>query len=109
MAKGPGSREDLYNTEKGILGNEEFVDETIHRLGETGFVPKPTDGRLKTIFVDFQTEFLLGAVEQIPEYLATIFATAANRRDPSQQKNLSRSPAVRLPSQIPNSFVVIRD
>lgn len=63
-AKRPGSREDLYDTQNGILGSEEFVDATIHRLGETGFVPKPTDGRLN-LTDDFNTEVLLCAVEQI--------------------------------------------
>jgi len=64
-AKKLGSREDLYNTEKGILGSSEFVDATIHRLGDTGFVPKPTDGRRNLPLVDLDTESLLLSVEQV--------------------------------------------
>ena len=60
-----GSRPELYETNCGILGSEEFVDATIHRLGETGHVPKPTDGRLGRTPDDFDHEFLLTAVERV--------------------------------------------
>jgi hypothetical protein len=38
-----GHREEFYLAEEGwILGTEEFVDKTIHRIGETRRVPRAT-------------------------------------------------------------------
>jgi hypothetical protein len=48
-----------------ILGSEEFVDATIHRVGETGKAQRPTDGRLSQMPTDFDGEALISAVESV--------------------------------------------
>lgn len=52
--------ETMLEHEVGILGNEEFVDATIHRLGE--HIPKGTP---KARNIDFDAEALMAAVEAV--------------------------------------------
>ncbi len=60
-----GYRPDLYSPPKGILGSEEFDDAAIHRLGDTGHVPRPPDGRLHRTPGDLDSDALIAAVEQV--------------------------------------------
>ena len=60
-----GHRADFYLSEDGILGSEEFVDATIHRIGDSGHAVRPTDGRLAPTPPDVDLEQLVAAVEQV--------------------------------------------
>src|SRR6266851_1860335 len=52
-----GHREEFYLAEEGrILGTEEFVDATIHRIGEWGGTPRRSDGKLASEARKFQPE-----------------------------------------------------
>jgi len=58
-----GHQEEFYLADEGrILGTEEFVDATIHRIGETSRAI-PASGQIKV--KDFNPEALLEAVEKI--------------------------------------------
>jgi len=77
---GQGHREDLYKAEDGqILGTEEFVDATIHRLGDIGRAYRPTDGRL-IADADFNPEALIAAVEGVSGTARTNFYGSAKSR-----------------------------
>ena len=57
-----GHRDEFYRAEEGrILGSEEFVDATIHRIGETKRVPE-RNGRMAR--PEFNGSALLTAVEK---------------------------------------------
>ena len=60
-----GHRQEFYAGENGILGSEEFVDATIHRISDTGRAARPTDGRLSAEPADFDRERLMSAVERV--------------------------------------------
>jgi hypothetical protein len=57
-----GHNEEFYMTgEGGILGSEEFVDETIHRLGETNGKTRRSDINSQ----EFDADALMSAVEKV--------------------------------------------
>jgi putative transposase len=58
-----GHRDELYVTTGGVLGNEEFVDTMIHRLGE--FKPKGTPRASDVAAID--ADRLMSAVESVCE------------------------------------------
>lgn len=60
------SIEELHLAEDGqILGDEEFVDSTIHRIGDTGRAQRPTDGRLRNESAQIDTAALISSVELV--------------------------------------------
>lgn len=60
-----GHRGESYQTDEGgILGSEEFVDATIHRIGETRGTGKRNNRMLTEAPPDFDASALLMAVEQ---------------------------------------------
>jgi hypothetical protein len=60
------SIEEFHLSEDGrILGSEQFVDSTIHRIGDTGRAPRATDGRLPGQTADVNTSALISAVELV--------------------------------------------
>ena len=63
---GEGHHAKLDIVEDGrILGSEEFVDAAIHRIGETGRVYQPTDGRLTSRSGSVDRDGLIAAVEMV--------------------------------------------
>ena len=61
-----GHQAEFYCAEEGrILGSEEFVDATIHRIGETKPVGKNKDKRGAADAMRFDAEALLTAVEKV--------------------------------------------
>ena len=60
-----GHRDEFYRAEEGrILGSEEFVDATIHRIGETRRAPQGSKQRLSKRTRAFYVTALLAAVEK---------------------------------------------
>ncbi len=64
-----------------ILGSDEFVDATIHRIGETGKVYRPTDGHLGRKAIDVDEETLIAAVEHVCKMSRDYFQGAGKHRD----------------------------
>ncbi len=62
-----------------ILGSDEFVDATIHRIGETGKVYKPTDGRLGREVVRIDEAALIASAEQVFDLPREYFLGSGNR------------------------------
>lgn len=62
-----------------ILGSEEFVDAAIHRIGDTGMVYKPTDGRLDRKLVEIDEAALIASTEQVFELPRQYFVGSGNR------------------------------
>jgi REP element-mobilizing transposase RayT len=61
-----GHRDEFYRAEEGrILGSEEFVDATIHRLGELEPGGKAKRHRIAAHSASFDAEALITAVEQV--------------------------------------------
>src|SRR5437870_3244227 len=61
-----GHRPEFYRADEGrILGSEEFVDATIHRIGETGSARKTRNKRGVTALPRFDAEVLISAVEKV--------------------------------------------
>lgn len=59
-----GHRDEFYQTDEGrILGSEEFVDATIHRIGETRHPAKRNNRMLEEPQREFDASALLSAVE----------------------------------------------
>lgn len=60
-----GHQQNFYKTEGGILGSEEFVDATIHRIGDAGRAVRPTDGRLTKADPGIRADELVALVERL--------------------------------------------
>jgi putative transposase len=54
-----------FEEDRRILGSEEFVDSTIHRIGDTGRAQRPADGRLRDQTTEVETSALVSAVELV--------------------------------------------
>jgi REP element-mobilizing transposase RayT len=82
-----GHREDLYLTDEGrILGTEEFVDATIHRLGEVKRSPRRVDP--KKTDREFELEKLVGAIERILQLPSREFCGSIKTPSAVQAKEL---------------------
>jgi hypothetical protein len=61
-----GHQAELYPTDEGrILGTEEFVDATIHRIGETRRTPRVNDQNIISDAGELKINRLIAAVEKV--------------------------------------------
>lgn len=61
-----GHREEFYLADEGcILGSEEFVDDTIHRIGDSGRMPRANGRKQNAEPLEFKPEALIAAVENV--------------------------------------------
>ena len=72
-----GSQEHFYADVNGILGTDEFVDDTIHRIGDFDTRAAALRRNAKRGVVEVDTEALLRAVEQVSETSREEFCSTA--------------------------------